>query len=155
MFSFCSLSKPPALSLEVKGKYVKRGGGKAGEMLCNRGGRKSPIQFGNTHLRDRCIQRTVYCIIHKQNSFELYFKRSSRLNAKGFLVKIYFLHKILGIFEFLICICKIKCKPIGNFAENLNIGKRVPLPAIQREQCHTVNTQLRSCIESHQRPTIW
>ena len=28
---------------------------------------ESPIQFGNTHLRDRYIQRTV---IHKQNSFE-------------------------------------------------------------------------------------
>ena len=31
-----------------------------------RGARYSRIQCGNTHLRDRCIQRTV---IHKQNSF--------------------------------------------------------------------------------------
>ena len=40
-----------------------------------------------------------------------------------------FLHKILGILNFFICICKITCKPIGKFAENLNLGKCVlPLP---------------------------
>ena len=33
---------------------------------------------------------------------------------------------ILGNFEFFfVCICKIKCKPLGNFAENLDFYKRV------------------------------
>ena len=50
-----------------------------------------------------------------------YFKRGSTLNLYGFSVKIYFLHKILGIFDFFfICSCKITCKPMGKFAENLN-----------------------------------
>ena len=43
-----------------------------------------------------------------------------------FSVKIFFVHKILGIFEFFfICSCKIMGKPTGKFAENLNLGKRV------------------------------
>ena len=40
-----------------------------------RGGRKSLIQFGNTHLLDRCIRTAngigVYRISHKQNSFKI------------------------------------------------------------------------------------
>ena len=43
-----------------------------------------------------------------------------------------FSHNIAVIFEFsyLYKICKITCKPMGNFAENLNLGNRVlpPLP---------------------------
>ena len=57
-----------------------------------------------------------------------YFKRGSTLNLNVFSVKIFFLHKILGIFEFFICSCKITCKPMGKFAENLNLGKRVRPP---------------------------
>ena len=30
--------------------------------------------------------------------------------------------------NFFICICKIMCKPIGNFAENLNLGNRFRPP---------------------------
>ena len=33
-----------------------------------RGGRESPIQFGNRHVRDHCIQRRL---IYKQNSFKI------------------------------------------------------------------------------------
>ena len=36
-----------------------------------RGGRTSPLQFGNTHLRDRCIGRTYNRIIYKQTPFEI------------------------------------------------------------------------------------
>ena len=39
-----------------------------------------------------------------------------------------FSHNIAVIFEFFICICKITCKPMRNFAENLNLGNRVPAP---------------------------
>ena len=36
-----------------------------------RGGRKSPIQFGKTHLHSCCIQHTFYCIIYKQTPFKI------------------------------------------------------------------------------------
>ena len=50
------------------------------------------------------------------------------LNLNGFSVKIVF-HIIQPSFSnFLICIYKITCKPTGDFAENLNLGKRVLLP---------------------------
>ena len=42
------------------------------------------------------------------------------LNFNGISVKIFFLHNILGVLDFFICICKITCKPMGKFAENLN-----------------------------------
>ena len=35
---------------------------------------------------------------------------------------------MLGILDFFICICNITCKPMGEFAENLNLGKRVLPP---------------------------
>ena len=42
---------------------------------------------------------------------------------------------ILGIFEFFfICICNITCKPMGKFAENLNLGKHVLPPSIAFER---------------------
>ena len=51
-----------------------------------------------TDLRDRCIhvQRTV---IHKQNSFWITSRGVQRWTSTDFRLK-YFLHKILGIFEF-------------------------------------------------------
>ena len=50
------------------------------------------------------------------------------MNLDGFSVKIIF-HIIQQSFSnFFICICKITCKPMGNFAENLNLGNRFRPP---------------------------
>ena len=74
------------------------------------------------------VQHTYYRIIYKQNPFNI--MRGSTLNLDGFSVKIIF-HIIKQSFSnFLIYICKITCKPMGNFAENLNLGNRVRPPLL-------------------------
>ena len=50
------------------------------------------------------------------------------LNLNGFSVKIFFHIRYKPFFNFFICICKITCKPMGNFAENLNLGNRFRPP---------------------------
>ena len=73
---------------------------------------------------------TAYVLLYnlQTKSIQHYFKRGSTLNLDGFSVKIIF-HIIWQSFSnFLICICKITCKPMGNFAENLNLGNRVRPP---------------------------
>ena len=51
-----------------------------------REGRKSLIQFGNTHLWDSCIQHTCNHIIYKQSLFKIQ-EELSRVNSNRFLVK--------------------------------------------------------------------
>ena len=67
-------------------------------------------------------------VIHKQNSFKIISKRGSRLNLKGFSLKILFHIRYLAFLNFFICTCKITCKPMGKFAEYLNLGKCVLPP---------------------------
>ena len=50
------------------------------------------------------------------------------LNLNGFSVKIFFHIRYKPFLNFFICICKITCKPMGNFAENLNLGNRFRPP---------------------------
>ena len=57
-----------------------------------------------------------------------YFKRGSTLNLNGFSVKIFFYIRYKVFLNFFICSCKITCKPMGKFAENLNLGKCVLPP---------------------------
>ena len=74
-----------------------------------RRGGKNPIQFGNRHLRGRYIQHKASHI-----SVRLHSNRSS----VNIILHIWF--KIVVFFFFFIHIYKIMCKPMGNFAENLN-----------------------------------
>ena len=49
-------------------------------------------------------------------------------NSNGFSLKLIFMIRCEANLNFFICICKIVCKPTGNFAENLNLGKHVLPP---------------------------
>ena len=42
---------------------------------------------------------------------------------------------IQSSFDFFICSCKIMCKPMGKFAENLNLGKHVLPPPLVKKNC--------------------
>ena len=73
---------------------------------------------------------TAYVLPHNLETKSIchYFKRGSTLNLNGFSLKIILYTWNEAILNFFICIYKITCKPMGNFAENLNLGNRVRPP---------------------------
>ena len=66
-----------------------------------RGDRKSLIQFGNTHLRYRCIQRMVipYDSYYNKTHLKL-LQEDLKVELQRIIGKNNFSHKILGIFNF-------------------------------------------------------
>ena len=45
---------------------------------------RAQFNFGNSHVRDRCIQR---CVIYKQNSFKITSRGVQRWTSTDFLLK--------------------------------------------------------------------
>ena len=77
-------------------------------------GRNTSFQFGNTP----CV---LFAVLFENKVHIKLFKEGSKLYPDGFSL-------IQPNFIFLIYRPKITCKPMGNFAENLNLGKRVLNP---------------------------
>ena len=66
------------------------------------------------------------------------------LNLNRFSLKIILYTWNEAILNFFICTYKIMCKPMGNFAENLNLGNRVRPPWCRWRQKRIVQMTLKS-----------
>ena len=91
------------------------------------GGWNSIFQFGNRRWQHRgsvTIKSVRIAVLFENSPF------SARLHLNGFFVKIIlciWFKQMLKVF--FICSSKITYKPMGTFAENLNLGTRVPPPS--------------------------
>ena len=84
--------------------------------------KKEPNSVWQHSLMCHSIQHTYYHIIYKQTQFEITSKGVQGWTPNGFLVEIILHIWFKAVLNCFICICKITCKPMGNFAENLNLA---------------------------------